>query len=579
MPIIPMNEYHAILRQDFCGFLEKSFYELNPETKFLRNWHIEVIAAELEACRRGETRRLIINLPPRSLKSHCATVAFPAWLLGHNPSAQIICASYGQDLANKHAIDCRALMASSFFRSMFSTRLSPEKQAVQEFMTTQKGVRLATSIGGVLTGRGADTIIIDDPAKPEEALSETQRKFTNDWFDHTLYSRLNDKRTGCIIIVTQRLHEDDLVGHVMSQGNWKLVRFPAIAEEDESYVIQAPYGLRRFHRRSGEALHHKREPLEILENIRETQGEYNFSGQYQQAPAPLGGGMVKYGWFRTFNTNDLPSKFDFMLQSWDTANKPTQLADYSVCTTWGVREKHIYLLHVLRKRLDYPALKRAVSEQALAFQPTEILIEDKSSGTQLIQELVHEGVYGVRRYEPTMDKVMRLNSVTNIIENGFVHLPEKAEWLMEFIHELTSFPNGKFDDQTDSASQALDWIKQHYIGQEFGLFKYWRQEAKKLGFPCPLPAAAAETARTSQPFDQAIPAAKFNPLAPGPCPRCAATCVVFCSAQLRCNQCGHAWWPDGKAPEFARFSRAEAGPGNREAFLTKRIGRVVKRMC
>ena len=217
---------------------------------------------------------------------------------------------------------------------------------------------------------------------------------------------------------------------------------------------------------------------------------------------------------------------------------------------------------MLRKRLDYPALKRAVSEQALAFQPTEILIEDKSSGTQLIQELIHDGIYGVRRYEPTMDKVMRLHSVTNIIENGFIHLPEKAEWLAEFMHELTSFPKGKFDDQTDSASQALDWIKQRYIAQEFGLVTYFRQEAEKLGFPCPLPAVAAETARASQSCDQAIPSAKFNPLVPGPCPQCAATCVVFCSGQLRCNQCGHTWWSNGKAPEVARFSRAEAETAN-----------------
>jgi hypothetical protein len=266
------NEYRTFVRSDFTAFIERSFYELNPTTPFLPNWHIEIIAAELEACRRGETKRLVINLPPRSLKSHCATIAFPAWLLGHNASAQIVCASYGQDLSNKLAIDCRAVMTSNFYRSLFPTRLSQEKQSVQEFMTTQKGVRLATLVGGVLTGRGAEIIIVDDPAKPEEALSATQRKSTNDWFDHTLYTRLNDKRTGCIILVTQRLHEDDLVGHVMSQGGWKLVRFPAIAEQDESYFIHTPFGFRRFHRRAGEALHPDREPLDVLGNIRKTRG-------------------------------------------------------------------------------------------------------------------------------------------------------------------------------------------------------------------------------------------------------------------------------------------------------------------
>lgn len=554
---LSLNEYHAFLRQDFCAFIERSFYELNPQTEFLPNWHIEVIAAELDACRNGQTRRLIVNLPPRSLKSHCATVVFPAWLLGHNPSSQIICASYAQDLSNKHAIDCRAIMMSGFYRSVFSTRLSPQRQAVQEFMTTLQGVRLATSVGGVLTGRGADFIVIDDPLKPDEALSETQRKSTNDWFDHTLYSRLNNKRNGCIILITQRLHEDDLVGHVLGQGGWKVLSFPAIAEKEESYTIQTPYARRRFHRHVGEALHPDREPLEVLYNIRETQGEYNFAGQYQQAPAPLGGGLVKYAWFKTYNANELPPKFDFILQSWDTASKPTQLADYSVCTTWGIKDKHIYLLHVLRKRLDYPALKRAVIEQAHAFRAMEILIEDKSSGTQLIQELIHDGIYAIKRYEPTMDKVMRLHSVTNMIENGFVHIPEKAEWLGEFIHELTSFPNGKFDDQTDSTSQALDWLKQHTMGDELGFIKYLRQEAEKLGLSIPSPAVEIETVHTTRPFNQAIPPVTFNPPTPGPCTQCASACVVFCSGQLRCNSCGHTWWPNGKAPEVARMTRAD----------------------
>jgi predicted phage terminase large subunit-like protein len=474
------DEYAALLRRNLYAFIARMFYELNPETEFKPNWHIEVIAAELEACWRGETTRLIINVPPRSLKSQAASVAFPAWLLGQKPGAQIICASYGQDLANKHAIDCRAVLSSGFYRSIFPTRLSPQRQAVHEFMTTQKGVRLATSVGGVLTGRGADYIIIDDPLKPDEALSETQRNAANDWYDHTLYSRLNDKKTGCIILIMQRLHEDDLVGHVMTQGNWKVLRFPAIAEENEAYSIQTSLGPQQFSRRIGEALHPDRESLEILQDIRETQGEYNFAGQYQQAPAPLGGGMVKAGWFKTYTANELPPKFEMIFQSWDTANKPTELSDYSVCTTWGIKQTHIYLLHVFRRRMDYPALKRAVVEQVVAHQAKEIIIEDKASGTQLIQELVHEGVHGVKRYEPKMDKVMRMHNVTSTIENGFVHLPEKADWLPEYLHELTTFPKSKHDDQADSTSQALDWVRQGYWGPGMGIFNYYKKEYEKL---------------------------------------------------------------------------------------------------
>ena len=459
-PTLKPNEYRAVLRQDLCTFIERCFYELNPTTQFLWNWHIEVIAASLEACRSGQTTRLIINVPPRSLKS-LSTNAFVAFLLGHDPSAQIICASYAQDLANKHALDCRTIITSPFYQCLFPrTRLSPHRQSVHEFMTTRQGYRLSTSVGGVLTGRGADYIIVDDPLKPDEALSDTQRKSVNEWFDNSLYSRLNNKRRGCIILIMQRLHEDDLVGHVLGLEDWKVIKFPAIAEQDETHAIQTPNGTRCFLRRAGEPLDLEREPLEVLNRIRETLGEYNFSGQYQQAPAPLGGGLVKAAWFKTYTPAELPLKFEQVFQSWDTANKPSQLSDFSVCTTWGVKEKHFYLIHVYRKRLGYPELKRAVREQAAAFNAKTILIEDKASGTQLIQELVSEGVHAIKRYEPTMDKVMRMNSVTGTIENGFVHIPDKAEWLGEFLHELSTFPNGKYDDQADSTSQALDWIKE-----------------------------------------------------------------------------------------------------------------------
>lgn len=169
-----------------------------------------------------------------------------------------------------------------------------------------------------------------------------------------------------------------------------------------------------------------------------------------------------------------------IFQSWDTANKPTELSDYSVCTTWGVKDKHVYLLQVLRKRLGYPELKRAVREQAAAFSPATILIEDRASGTQLIQELVSEGMQAIQKYEPTTDKITRMNTVTSTIENGFAHLPDKAAWLDEYLHELTSFPNGKYDDQADSTSQALDWFKQHSMTHEYGLFKYYEREAKKI---------------------------------------------------------------------------------------------------
>jgi hypothetical protein len=219
--------YDALLRADFAGFAHRAFCELNPRACFAMNWHFEAIAARLVAVYHGRVGRLIINVPPRHLKSHLASIAFPAWCLGHDPSTQILCVSYAQDLADKLARDCRRIMMSDWYQRLFPTRLSPQRQAVAEFETTAQGCRFATSVGGVLTGRGADIIIIDDPLKPEEALSQAQRQAANEWFDHTLYSRLNDKRKGAIVLIMHRLHEDDLVGHVLAHEPWEVARFPA----------------------------------------------------------------------------------------------------------------------------------------------------------------------------------------------------------------------------------------------------------------------------------------------------------------------------------------------------------------
>jgi predicted phage terminase large subunit-like protein len=461
--IATKREYAALVRNDFLAFIHRSFLELNPTTEFKYNWHLEVIAHELEQVRRGIFKYLAINIGPRSLKSHCVSLAFVAWLLGHDPSAQIICASYAQDLSNKLASDCRTLMMSQMYKEIFNTRLVSQRPSVQELITTQKGFRLATSVGGVLTGRGADYLIIDDPLKPEEALSETQRQNVNDWFDHTLLTRLNDKREGRIIVIMQRLHEDDLMGHLLRDKEWRVLRFPAIADCDEDYTIQNPLGHPiTFRRREGSLLHPEREDRATLNALAARMGSYNFAGQYQQSPSPLGGGLIKESWFRTYSPVELPKTFDVIFQSWDTANKPTELSDYSVCTTWGRLKQNLFLLDVYRRRVDYPTLKRAVVEQAKRWQARVTIIEDKASGTQLIQDLIHDGVPGIRRYEPPPgeDKIMRMHSSSSTIENGFVYLPEKAEWLAEYLHEFRLFPRGRHDDQVDSTSQALDWVRQ-----------------------------------------------------------------------------------------------------------------------
>ncbi|MGD0191895.1 MAG: phage terminase large subunit [Rhizomicrobium sp.] len=453
-----LARYADILRRDFTAFSHRSFRALNGDTAWLGNWHLDVMAAKLEAVREGRVRRLVVNLPPRHLKSHMVSIAFVAFVLGHHPARQIVCASYAQDLADKLARDCRQLMQSAFYQAIFATRLSPERNAVSEFATCDGGFRLATSIGGVLTGRGADLIVIDDPLKAEEAYSDTRRNAVNDWFDSSLVSRLNDKEKGAIVIVMQRLHEDDLAGHVLEKGGWEVVSFPAIAETDERFDVTTPYGARRFRRTSGSILHPARESESTLKRLRAQMGEAAFAAQYQQQPVPREGAMVKADWFPRYRADELPAQFDMRVLSADTANKASELSDYSALTLWGIRAGHFWLIAVLRRRMEFPELRRAIAE--MARDADVVLIEDRASGTQLIQELRAANIKGVTPSEPAGDKRMRLWAQTATMEQGLVHLPADAPWLDEYIRELTGFPNARHDDQVDATTQVMAWAAQ-----------------------------------------------------------------------------------------------------------------------
>ncbi len=459
-----MTDFRAALRRDFVSFIHRAFLELNPSTKLLMAPYIYLIADRLEQCRSGKIKRLIINLPPRYLKSHCASVSFVAWLLGHSASTQIICASYGKDLSDKLALDSRKLMEAAWYQELFTTRLAFDKRRVDDFTTSEQGSRMSTSVGGVLTGRGADFIIIDDPIKPEDGLSEAKRKEVNDWYDSTLLSRLNNKSTGCIILIMQRLHQDDLVGHVLPQDDWTVLNLPAIADTDEQYIFQTLVGPVSYRRQAGEALHAERETAAQLQATRARIGEYNFSAQYQQQPIPVGGAMVKSNWLMTYD--ELPPRYQiqYILQSWDTAVKAGELNDFSVCTTWAVVNDRYYLINLFRKRLEYPDLKRAVIEQSQKYRPNTILIEDKASGSALIQELRGQLHGRIMAYvlPPNKDKRMRLHAQTDLFENGQIYVPNQSPWVLDYRLELTSFPGSKYDDQVDSTTQALDYIRTNY---------------------------------------------------------------------------------------------------------------------
>jgi hypothetical protein len=273
--IAELRLHEAMLRTDFRAFLHKVFNTLSPGQTYVRTWHIDALAWQLERVRLGLDRRLIVNMPPRSLKSIAASVALPAFILGHDPTRRIVCVSYSTDLAKKHSNDFRAVIESPWYQRLFPhTRIGPSKNSETEIEFTARGYRLATSVGGTLTGRGGELVIIDDPLKPDDALSEVKRTNTNQWFGNTLLSRLDDKRTGAILIVMQRVHMDDLTGFVLGQSNdWKVLGLPAIATSEDRIPIS---NARAYLRTPGEVLSPQREPLNILEELKRQIGSDAF---------------------------------------------------------------------------------------------------------------------------------------------------------------------------------------------------------------------------------------------------------------------------------------------------------------
>lgn len=455
---------HAVLRNDFVAFAERCFATLAPATTLMRNWHLEAIAHHLNNCMNGKTRRLIVTLPPRSLKSLFCSVAFPAFVLGYQPSKKIVCVSYSAELAGENARLCRDVMELEWYRRIFpKTRLDRRRTADFDFKTTARGGRLATSPGGSLTGRGGSLIIIDDPIKADEVASDVRRHNVIQWFKETLITRLDDKRTDVIIVVMQRLHVDDLAGVLLESGDWTHLNLSAIAQADELI----PIGDGAVHmRRKGELLHPEREGLVELKELEKTLGPRMFAAQYLQAPVAPDGTILRWSWFQF--VDELPERLptDEIVQSWDTANKAGLTNDYSACTTWLVRDKTYFLLDVFRARLEFPELKRRVIEHARIWRADRLVIEDAASGQSLLQELTERPAGATWWAEPIRfdkDKVLRAETQAVAIENRQVFLPRNAPWLDDLRQEIRNFPRGPHDDQVDSISQFLAWVRTRVV--------------------------------------------------------------------------------------------------------------------
>jgi len=365
--------------------------------------------------------RLMLFVPPRHGKSEQVTVRYTAFRIEKEPTTRAIIGAYSSFLANKFS-------------------------AVEDWETMQEGGGRYVGVGGGVTGSGGDLIGIDDPVKNrKEANSATYRETVWEWYTDDLFTRCEPNAQ--MFLIMTRWHHDDLAGRILQSEegkDWTVINLPACAEEND------PIG-----REIGQALCPARYDEKALERIRQVLGE-SFLALYQQRPTASEGNIIKRHWFGRYD--QLPHEFVRIVQSWDTAQKAEQINDPSVCTTWGETRTHRYLLHVYKKRMEYPELKKTAKSLAESWNPDAILIEDKSSGTSLIQDLRDETMM-----PPCGDKITRLAVVAPVYEAGIVLHPHKGKdgtpWLEDYEGELVSFPNVPHDDQTDSTSQYHEWAK------------------------------------------------------------------------------------------------------------------------
>ena len=418
--------------------------------RFQQPKHIGYIIEHLEKLERGEIERLMIECPPRHAKSWTSSWFFPSWYLGRHPEQNIIHVSYGDALARDFGLKIRNTMADPRFARVFPRAgLRPDSHAVHRFVTNLGGNYFAVGYGGPVTGRGADLLIVDDAIKNmAEAQSAAHRQTLRSYYESTLYTRLEPGARA--VMIGTRWHQDDLMGWLQreSEDRWTVLRLPALAEPGD------PLG-----RPEGYSLWPERYPVAKLAKIRRQIGSVAWLAEYQQRPAAVEGAVFKRGWWQYWTEATLPARFEQTIVSLDTAYKSTATADYSVGLVVGLARTGYYVLDIWRDRAEFPALKRAVEMLVTKWNPDRVLIEDKVSGQSLIQELKLISRAPIFPIRVDSDKVSRANAATPVVEAGKVFLPQGAGWLIDFLDEVSSFPNAAHDDMVDALTQALNYLR------------------------------------------------------------------------------------------------------------------------
>lgn len=521
-----LNEEREACEEKLISFLERGWKYIDP-AYFIKSWHLGAIAEHLEAVTDGQIQRLVINVPPRTSKSSLCSVAWPAWTWAQSkkgplsgPQVQFLSASYAHTLSLRDSVKTRRLIQSEWYQKHWGERfkLTGDQNAKHRFENNAGGYRLATSVDGTTTGEGGDIILIDDAHKAgQDSESEVVRQNTIQWWDEVMTTRLNSQLTGAFVIVMQRLHMEDLTGHVLSKerDDWVHLMLP-MQHDPSRHCITYVKGEKFFEdprTEDGELLCEERFDLKTIEGMASDMGPYAAAGQLQQSPTPRGGGLIKDEWWQHWVEAKYPV-CEFICASLDTAYTEKEENDFSCLSVWGVfrhnpdnvipvsiarqgseaierwyleQGARVILLYQWQERLNFPDLVRKVLETCTItpsptitakyrFRVDRLLIENKAAGISVYQELTRQlgfgGQFGIDLVDPRKygDKVARLIAVQHLFANGTVYVPWPVSdsgveepngyaWVEKAMDQMGAFPKVKHDDFVDSTTQALRWLR------------------------------------------------------------------------------------------------------------------------
>jgi predicted phage terminase large subunit-like protein len=492
-----------LARRHFYDFVKQAWHVLEP-APFIDGIHVGAICQHLQAIAEGQISHLIINVPPGHAKSLLTAVFWPAWVWIDHPAARWLFSSYREDLAKRDSIRCRRLILSDWYQQLWGYRyqLSEDQNEKGRFENTATGYRVVVPMG-TGTGERGDYVVVDDPHSVDGAESDLARTTALEWWNGSMATRLNDFKTGHKIVVQQRLHEADLSGDLLLKGGYELLCLPAEFEPERRLTTSIGWSDPR--QEAGELLWPDKVSQANLEELKTTLGSYRYAGQYQQRPAPAAGGIFQRIWWRywrpahlhlppvTVKTPDgqvvsieaepIPAEYDTVIQSWDLTFKDTETSDFAVGQVWAARKGDKYLLDQVRAKMDLPTVKREIEEVSRKWpKAATSLVEDKANGPAVIQELRHE-IPGLIAVNPEGGKIARAHAASPAVESGNVYLPHPALalWVEAFIEEAAAFPCGRYDDQVDAMTQALNRLRTTSA-------RYWVAESRFLVDPFPIPA-------------------------------------------------------------------------------------------